>query len=429
MKTEAIRPLQGRRLLLAITGSIAAVKIPMLISNLVKAGAEVRCLISPSASSLVSPLSISTLSRNRCYQDEDQWKASEPRPLHIALAEWADLVVVAPLSASSLSRWVQGLADGIIPSVLLACEKPVIAAAAMNTAMWNHAAVQRNWEYLQNDPKVLCLSPSNGLLACDRTGEGRIVEIGLLQLAIESALINKSEDASLQKDWKGKRLLITAGPTIEDLDPVRYISNRSSGGMGVLLAQAANFRGATVDLIHGPLQVSPALLDGLNLYPVRSAKQMQIELANLHASADAIAMTAAVADLKKKGAIQQHKPTKESLIESLQNGLETVPDLLAELVANRTQKTKVILGFAALSGNDLEIKKLGEAKKNRKGCDLMMVNPIDRPGQGFEQNLNGGVLLGPNGMSKKIPITSKLALAHQLLDAIRELETNFSYKK
>ena len=238
MKIEAARPLMGRRLLVAVTGSIAAVKTPLLVSALIKAGAEVRCLVTPSAARLVSPVALASLSRHRCYQDEDQWNSSEPRPLHVALAEWAELVIVAPLSATSLARWTQGLAEGLLASLLLACERPVLAAAAMNTAMWSNPAVRRNWQELQTDPRVLPLAPESGLLACDRIGDGRMADPKLIELAVVSGLLQADETGRLQRDWQGRRLLVTAGSTVEVLDPARLLINRSSGRMGVLLAQA-----------------------------------------------------------------------------------------------------------------------------------------------------------------------------------------------
>ena len=425
MKIESTHPLKGRRLLVAVSGSIAAVKTPILVSALVKAGAQVRCIITPSASRLVSPIALATLSRNQCYQDEDQWSPKETRPLHIALAEWAEIVVVAPLSASSLARWTQGLADGLLASLLLASECPVIAAPGMNTGMWENPAVQSNWEKIKLNPKVLPLSPSFGLLACDRLGEGRMVDPELIELAISSALIDKDKTGIIKRDLEAKRILVTSGPTIEALDPARLITNRSSGRMGVLIAQAARFRGAQIDLVHGPLQLPQSWLEGLNTHSVNDAIEMQAILRDLQPYADVVVMAAAVADLRKKGGANSNKISKEYLLTSIENSFEAVPDLLAE-IANRRSKGQVILGFSALTGNDIEIEKIGKEKKQLKGCDLLMANPIDRVGQGFEGNTNGGFLIGANGMVKTIPVTSKLALAHQLLDEILELKPNIS---
>ena len=199
MKTES-GALQGRRILVAVSGSIAAVKTPLLVSALVKSGAQVRCVVTPSAAQLVSAVALASLSRHRCYQDDDQWDPREPRPLHVALAEWAELVIVAPLSASTLARWTQGLGDGLLASLLLACECPVVAAAAMNTGMWSQPAVRRNWALLAEDPRVLRLAPESGLLACDRIGDGRMADPELIRLAAESALLTHASNGSLPWD-------------------------------------------------------------------------------------------------------------------------------------------------------------------------------------------------------------------------------------
>ncbi|MEB3254121.1 MAG: bifunctional phosphopantothenoylcysteine decarboxylase/phosphopantothenate--cysteine ligase CoaBC, partial [Synechococcus sp.] len=298
MRTEALKPLEGRRLLVGISGSIAAVKSPLLVSRLVKAGAQVRCLVTPSAAKLVSPLALSTLSRQRCFQESDEWDPTCARPLHIELAEWAELMVLAPLSASSLSRWSQGLADGLLASTLLACEVPIVAATAMNTAMWNHPAVQSNWEQVQGYPGVVPLLPEAGLLACDRLGDGRMADPQRIELAVRSVF---SRDRTLMiglRDWSGRRLLVTAGPTLEPIDAARWLSNRSSGVMGVLLAQAARLRGADVDLVHGPLDVPQAWLESLRCHRIGTAAEMEGVLQRLQPDVDAIAMAAAVADVR-----------------------------------------------------------------------------------------------------------------------------------
>ncbi|MFM9103244.1 MAG: flavoprotein, partial [Cyanobium sp.] len=164
--------------------AIAAVKLPLLVSALVQRGAQVRCVLSPAAARLVSPVALACLSRHPCHLDEDQWSHQAPRPLHVELAEWAELVLLAPLTATTLGRWLHGLGDSLLASTLLACEAPVLVAPAMNTAMWASPGVRRNWETLQTLPQVLPLPPGRGLLACDRRGDGRMAEPELLQLAL-----------------------------------------------------------------------------------------------------------------------------------------------------------------------------------------------------------------------------------------------------
>lgn len=418
MRTDPERPLQGRRLLVAASGSIAAVKTPLLVSALVKAGAEVRCLLTASAEQLVSASALACLSRHCCYLERDQWDPACSRPLHIELAEWAELVVVAPLSATSLGRWSQGIADGLLASTLLASEVPVLAAVAMNTAMWKHPAVQRNWDTLQTFPGVLPLAPGAGLLACDRIGDGRMVSPELIELAAASLFSRGMQHANAERDWLGRSLLVSAGPTVEPIDAARVLTNRSSGRMGVLLAQAARMRGADVVLVHGPLQVPDAWREGLHDLPVQTAAEMGELLIKHQPHADAVAMVAAVADLKRRDGGLSSKPAKNELNCLLSGGWEDVPDLLQQLVRQRPQVQR-LLGFAALSGSEDVLLERGRIKLQAKGCDLLMVNPIDRPGQGFGDVRNGGWLLGDQ-LQLRLPAMSKLALAHHLLTALRE---------
>lgn len=402
-------PLAGRRILVAISGSIAAVKMPLVVSALVQRGAQVRCLLTPSAAQLVSPVALACLSRNPCLLDADQWSHQASRPLHVELAEWAELVLVAPLSATSLGRWVHGLADTLLASTLLACEAPVLAAAAMNTAMWAAPAVRRNWELLESFERVLPLGPAPGLLACDRQGDGRMAEPLQLLLALECLQL-----WGWRRDWSGLRLLVTAGPTREPLDPARCITNPSSGRMGVLLAQAARLRGAEVTLVHGPLALDPQLLAGLCCEPVQTAAEMEQALLRLQPGFDAIAMAAAVADHRRQQPLDT-KLSKHDLAAELSTGWQAVPDLLAGLVARRPAGQR-ILGFAAQSGDVLPA---ARAKWARKGCDLLFANPIDQAGAGFAVDTNQGWLLGGASGEQQLLSASKLAIAQQLLTALR----------
>lgn len=412
--------LSGKKILVAVTGSIAAVKAPILVSRLIKAGAEVKCVITQSATNLVSPLSLSTLSRNKCYQDKDQWADSQTKPLHIALAEWAELIIVAPLSATSLSKFTSGSADGLLASILLASQSQIVMAAAMNTSMWENQSVKKNWNYVKTIDQVITLEPSAGLLACDRVGDGKMVNLDIIEMASESAFIFHAENKFLTKDLKDIRFLISAGPTVEALDAARQLTNRSSGKMGVLIAQAAKLRGAEVDLVHGPVSVQQDLLEGLNTYPVRSSNEMGAKIDDLQPSAQVIVMAAAVSDFKNNSPSEQ-KISKEFFLKSIFDNLEMTSDL----IKNQTKKkleNQIFLGFAAETGSDNEIIEKGEKKRVSKGCDLLMANPIDRAGQGFDENFNSGFLLGPKKMVKKLSFSTKLAISHQLLDEIRNLK-------
>ncbi|QPN61172.1 bifunctional phosphopantothenoylcysteine decarboxylase/phosphopantothenate--cysteine ligase CoaBC [Synechococcus sp. CBW1002] len=408
-------PLEGRRILVLISGSIAAVKLPLLVSALAKRGALVRCVLTPSAAQLVSPVALASLSRHPCLLEADAWSRQESRPLHVELAEWAELVLLAPLSASSLARWVHGLGDTLLSCVLLACEAPVVAAAAMNTAMWGSPAVRRNWEMLQGFERVLPLGPAAGLLACDRVGDGRMAEPAQLLLALESLALH-----GWRRDWHGRQLLVTAGPTREFLDPARCLTNPSTGRMGVLLAQAARLRGAAVTLLHGPLALDPQLLDGLSCHAITTAAELEQELEARQAGHDAIVMAAAVADHRRAKPLAD-KPAKHELEALLQGGWEPVPDLLAGLMRRRQELRpdgQPILGFAAHSGDVLP---QAHAKFARKGCELLFANPIDQVGAGFGSATNQGWLLGPGEAVTPIGPASKLAVAHRLLDALAVL--------
>ena len=412
--------LSGKKILVAVTGSIAAVKAPILVSRLIKAGAEVKCVITQSATNLVSPLSLSTLSRNKCYQDKDQWADSQTKPLHIALAEWAELIIVAPLSATSLSKFTSGSADGLLASILLASQSQIVMAAAMNTSMWENQSVKKNWNYVKTIDQVITLEPSAGLLACDRVGNGKMVNLDIIEMASESAFIFHAENKFLTKDLKDIRFLISAGPTVEALDAARQLTNRSSGKMGVLIAQAAKLRGAEVDLVHGPVSVQQDLLEGLNTYPVRSSNEMGAKIDDLQPSAQVIVMAAAVSDFKNNSPSEK-KISKEFFLKSIFDDLEMTSDL----IKNQTKKkleNQIFLGFAAETGSDNEIIEKGEKKRVSKGCDLLMANPIDRAGQGFDENFNSGFLLGPKKMVKNLSFSTKLAISHQLLDEIRNLK-------
>ena len=413
--------LSGKKILVAVTGSIAAVKAPILVSRLIKAGVEVRCVITQSAAKLVSPLSLSTLSRNKCYQDKDQWEDSQAKPLHIALAEWAELIIVAPMSATSLSKFTSGNADGLLASILLAAQSQIVIAPAMNTSMWSNQSVKKNWNHTKTNDQIISLEPSEGLLACDRFGDGKMVNLDIIELASESAFIFHEKNKFLTKDLKGIRFLVSAGPTVEDLDAARQLTNRSSGRMGVLISQAAKLRGADVDLVHGPISVQEDLLEGLNTYSVRTSNEMGAKIDDLQPSAQVIVMAAAVSDFKKNSPSKK-KISKEFFIKSIFDDLEMTTDL----IKNQTRKkleNQIFLGFAAETGSDNEIIEKGEKKRILKGCDLLMANPIDRSGQGFDKNFNSGFLLGPKKMVKNLSFSTKLSISHQLLDEIRNLKS------
>ena len=243
----------------------------------------------------------------------------------------------------------------------------------------------------------------------------------LIQLAGASVFSRGRGAPVANRDWFGRSVLVSAGPTQESIDAARFLSNRSSGRMGVLLAQAARFRGATVHLVHGPLDLPEAWLEGLQCTAVESAAELSSALQQALPTSDVLVMTAAVADLRRQAA-PENKLAKQELQASLSSGWDEVPDLLEHLSRQR-RPGQLVLGFSALTGSDSHLMERAESKRLAKGCDLMMVNPVDRDGQGFGDQPNGGWLLG-DGWTQEMPLTDKLSLSHQLLDALIKASSN-----
>ena len=324
------------------------------------------------------------------------------------------------MSATSISKFANGNADGLLASILLAAQSQIIVAPAMNTSMWRNQSVKNNWNYLKASDQIISLEPSKGLLACDTIGLGKMVNLDVIELASESALLFRAKNKYLTKDLKNIRFLVTAGPTVEDLDAARQLTNRSSGRMGVLIAQAAKLRGAEVDLVHGPINLEKELLEGLNTYKVRSSSEMGKKIDDLQASAQVIVMAAAVSDFRKSRPSAK-KISKELFLNTIFNDIEMTPDLIRNQTLRRLGN-QIFLGFAAETGNDNEIKEKGELKRVSKGCDLLLANPIDRDGQGFDKNFNSGFLLGPKKMVKNLSLSTKLSISHQILDEIQNFK-------
>ena len=409
-KTEdpaPVDPLVGRRVLVAVCGSIAAVKLPQLVSSLVQHGAQVRCVLSPKAEQFVSPLALASLSRQPCNLEIHQWDPCQPRPLHVVLAEWAELVVVAPLSATTLARLAQGLADTLLSSTLLATQAPLLVAPAMNTAMWDAPAVRANWQTLCRWPRLLPMVPTRGLLACDSRGIGRLPDPELLLQGIRAALATGGV-----ADLKGLRVLCSAGPTREFLDPVRCLTNPSSGRMGVAMALMACLRGAAVHLVHGPLSNVPASwLDPLDTCPVVSAAEMGVALAQRLPQVHGLVMAAAVAD-HAPGVTSAVKWPKEALPNPLP--LQGTPDLAADLAARR-RGDQWVLGFAAEHGLD---RARALEKLRRKRFDWIVLNPVGLAGRGFGNQPNGGVLLWADGQEQGLASQDKATMAGVIWSAL-----------
>lgn len=407
--------MQCRRVLIGIGGGIAAYKVCEVVSRLFQAGFEVRVILTQASLAFITPLTFTTLARHPAYTDQEFWQPIHSRPLHIELGEWAEVLVIAPLTANTLAKLAYGLADNLLTNTVLASSCPVLLAPAMNTQMWQQQAVQRNWQQIGSDTRYHSVGPAAGLLACasaadvkrHRIGTGRMAEPAEIIRSIQSILHTKGD-----RDLVGKKVLISTGGTREYLDPVRFIGNPSTGKMGLALAEAALHRGATVTLVHAP--ATWEVPSGIQAISVVSAAEMQqAMLANFQA-ADLIIMTAAVADVKPSQYAAEKLP-KKLLPASLP--LEPVPDILAEL-GDRKQPHQCLIGFAAQTG---DIVTPAWEKLHNKKLDGIAANPIDLPNSGFGGDFNQAVFLDKNGRKLIIEPCSKLQLAHHLLDFVRAI--------
>ena len=406
------------KILLLISGSIAAVRIPLLVSKLVKENYIVKCVITKNAEKIVQPLSLSILSRNKCITDDDQWNYKKSKPLHIALCEWADILLMAPLTATTLSKWVYGNAEGLVSSILIANTKTIIVAPAMNTNMWLNPAVTSNYKKLKTFKNILSIEPLKGLLACDQFGIGKIPTNDLILLALKFAFSQEREDFN---DLKNKSFLITGGATTEKIDSARMITNNSSGEMSLLLAQVARFRGAKVTYIHGPLKIRSEIIDGIESYEVQNGSELHKFIQKEVQNYDYFFMNAAVADIKIKKNIN-HKVPKNDLKDHLANNLDLVPDILKE-VSSLKRKNQLYIGFCAFTGTFENLKETIKQKFAIKGCDLIFANPIDIVGQGFgEGSENEGWLFDKKGLECYIEKSSKLDLANKLINRIISID-------
>ncbi len=406
------------KVLLLISGSIAAVRIPLLVSKLVKKNYIVKCVITKNAEKIIQPLSLSILSRNKCITDDDQWNYKKSKPLHIDLCEWADILIIAPLTATTLSKWVYGNAEGLVSSILIANTKKIIVAPAMNTNMWLNQAVTSNYKKLKTFKNTLSIEPFKGLLACDQFGIGKIPTNDLILLALKFAF---SQERDNFNDLKNKSFLVTGGPTTEKIDSARMITNNSSGEMSLLLAQVARFRGAKVTYIHGPLKIREEIIDGIESYEVQNGSELNKLIQKEVNNYDYFFMNAAVADIKIKKNIN-YKVPKNNLKDHLANNLDLVTDILKE-ISSLKRKNQVFIGFCAFTGTFENLRETIKQKFAIKGCDFIFANPIDIVGQGFgEGSENEGWLFDKKGFECYIEKSSKLDLANKLINRIISID-------
>jgi len=364
----------------------------------------VRVVLTEAAQRFVTPLTFAALARHPTYTDQDFWQPNRSRPLHIELGTWAGVILLAPLTAQTLARLAQGLADDLLTNILLASTVPVVAAPAMNTAMWEQVSVQRNLRLLLEDPRYHLLPPTMGRMACDTVGSGRMAEPEELLAYTQSLFWTQGH-----RDLIGKRVLISGGGTREPLDPVRFIGNPATGRMALALARACFHRGAEVTLVHAPL--TEPVPDFIQAQAVTTSDQMKHALQQAFPACDLLLMNAAVADVRPSQSYP-HKLAKADLPSQL--ALEPVPDILSELVPLRRPHQKII-GFAAQTGDILPP---AWAKLHRKGVDALFVNPVDEVDSGFATTHNRGWLLLRTGVSHEFPSAPKLAIAHQILDGL-----------
>jgi len=401
------KPLTGKTILVGVTGGIAAYKAATLCSRLVGLGATVRVMMTEGATKFIAPLTLQTLTRHPVATDVfDERDAAIVQ--HIDWADSADLAVVAPATANMLSKLANGLADDMLSTTLLATTAPVLIAPAMNVHMWEHPAVVDNVNKLASRG-VTFVEPGTGQLACGYVGKGRLAEPDEIVGAVVAMLVGP-------KPLAGKKVLVTAGGTVERIDPVRYITNDSSGKMGFAVAEAARDRGADVTLVCG--RADAAVPNGVNVVRVDSALAMREEVLSRLEGSDLVVKAAAVADYRPAQAAEQKiKKAAETLtLELVRN-----PDILKEIgewkEARGGRGTPFVVGFAA---ETTDVEKHALDKLARKKCDLIVANDVSEEGAGFGTETNVVTLYGADGSKERLPMMTKRAVAVRILDLVQE---------
>lgn len=390
--------LRGKHIILGVTGSIAAYKIASLASMLAKQQADITVVMTKNATNFINPITFESLTGNRCLVDTFD-RNFEFQVEHVSLAKQTDVVLVAPASANVIAKAAHGIADDMLTTTLLACRCPKIFAPAMNTRMYQNPVVQDNIKVLEKYG-IEVISPASGYLACGDTGEGKMPEPEVLYEAIVRALT--------PKDLTGKKVLVTAGPTQEKLDPVRYISNHSTGKMGYAIALAAVRRGADVTLVSGGTNLQAP--SGTCFVPVVSAADMAEAVKAAAFEQDIIIKAAAVADYRPAVAADEKMKKKDG---ELSIALERTEDILAWL-GNHRQEGQILCGFSMetehLLGNSL-------AKLKKKKIDMIVANNLRQEGAGFGADTNVVTLLTKEG-AEELPMLSKEEVADRLLDRL-----------
>jgi phosphopantothenoylcysteine decarboxylase/phosphopantothenate--cysteine ligase len=393
--------LQGKKILIGITGSIAAYKIPMLVRLLIKEGAEVKIIMTTAAADFVSPLTLSTLSRSPVLTelfDEVAWAN------HVQLGRWADIMLLAPLSCNTLSKMAHGGCDNLLLATYLSATCPVMVAPAMDEDMWHHDTTKTNLQLLTQSG-CLILPVGHGELASGLVGEGRMAEP-------EEMLSQLKHFFETAHQLKGKKALVTAGPTYEAIDPVRFIGNHSSGKMGYSVAEELASRGAAVTLVSGPVGLRTDM-KGIRVLHTTSASEMY-EACTQNMDYDIAVMAAAVAD---------YRPTEVKVQKIKKTGDEAVLELtrnkdILSMLGQAKGENQVVVGFALETENEKEnaVKKL-----HAKGADMIVLNSLNEKGAGFRVNTNKITLLYKNGTEKTFALKAKGEVAKDIVDSITEL--------
>ena len=391
--------LKGKTVLLGVTGSIAAYKIASLASMLVKNHARVHVIMTKNATNFINPITFESLTGNKCLVDTFD-RNFEFQVEHVSLAKLADLALVAPASANVIGKMAHGIADDMLTTTLLACKAPILVSPAMNTNMYENQIVQDNLGILKSYGMQI-IEPAEGYLACGDTGAGKMPGPEVLFAHIEAAV-------ACEKDLAGKRLLVSAGATQEALDPVRFLTNHSTGKMGYAVAKAAMLRGAKVTLVSGRTSLTPPLF--VETIPVVSARDMFEALEGRFPDADILVMAAAVADYRPKQFVN-HKIKKQEGGGSIE--LDCTVDILGTLAPGK-RANQFVCGFS------METEQLVEnasEKLKKKNLDLIVANNLRTAGAGFGTDTNVVTLIDASG-ARELPVMSKLAVAHRILDEI-----------
>ncbi|MFY9530300.1 MAG: bifunctional phosphopantothenoylcysteine decarboxylase/phosphopantothenate--cysteine ligase CoaBC [Candidatus Acidiferrales bacterium] len=396
------------RIALGVSGGVAAYKAAELVRRLQQEKLDVQVVMTRAAREFVAPLTFAALTGQKVITEMFSADSSAPANVesaieHIAVAQRIDLLLVAPATADILGKLARGIADDFLTTLYLATKAPVVVAPAMNVNMWEHAATQENVATLRGRG-VRVVDPDEGYLACGMTGAGRLVGIEQIARAVCEVL-------GLRHDFDRETVLITAGPTCEDLDPVRFLTNRSSGKMGYALADAAQRRGAHVILVSGPTDLqAPA---GVDWVPVRTTEEMRASVRGRFREAGIVIKTAAVADYRPAAA-QANKLKRGSQHITLE--LEPTPDILAEL--GREKGSRVLVGFAAETDHLAEN---AREKLERKGADMIVANDVTQEGAGFDTDTNVVTLFLRGGREIPLPKLAKFDVANRILDHVLEL--------